>query len=106
MVAAPGFDRFLNYLGPFIIVYFANTLGFIYHVNKYKNLRIVIILALIIGPLYFKFTYYTSSVNGVLTNAIYKRYEAWLPYTSVLTRDEDFTSQRIDLHKGTMSKDR
>ncbi|MDR6968286.1 hypothetical protein J2X31_002303 [Flavobacterium arsenatis] len=103
LVAVPGFGRFINYFGPFLIVYFANTICFVMRSKRLVNVRMLLCSIFFFFPMYYKTVYYFSEIQGGFSGNVYKRYEGWLPYSSVFDKEED--DRRLDIHSGTLSRE-
>lgn len=85
-VAFSGFSRFVNYLTPFMIVYFAYTLNNIYISQKYKNVKRPFILVIFILAFIPKYLYYTADMSRFYPDT--RKYNLYHPYSSIISPEE------------------
>jgi len=87
-----GFSRFLNYLSPFMMIYFANFLHDFYNRKrfaKFKTGLLVVIVSLAITP---KILYYFEDTSDLVAGT--HKYNLWYPYSSVFN-EEDFRYREL-----------
>lgn len=96
IIGFSGFSRFVNYLTPFMIVYFANTLNWIYRyriIRPFKRLTVTCLLVIAFVP---KIIYYFNDTSSIVRGT--HRYNTYYPYDSVFDKEEN--QKREDLYYG------
>lgn len=82
-----GFSRFVNYVTPFMIVFFATTIN---EMNIYKKfeikLRRIFVIGLFIIIFIPKYLYYSADTSKYYHNTT--RFNRWYPYSSIFTKEE------------------
>lgn len=81
-----GFGRLINYFGLFMLVFFVNTLYMVMNVKKFNKARLLILSALLIGPIFYKFQYYNPDMSKYYKNTT--KFNLWYPYSSIFDKTE------------------
>lgn len=82
-----GFSRFVNYMTPFMIVYFATVTNEIYNNSRVsKDLRRIMVIALFIIVFIPKYIYYSTDTSRFYPNTT--KFNLWYPYSSVYSKKE------------------
>jgi len=86
-VAITGFGRVLNYLTPFMIVYFATFLNdFVKHAHFDRKVRPLFAILICFVAFYPKIVYYLTNTSHLVQNT--RKYNMYLPYTNMFTKEE------------------
>lgn len=101
-IAVSGFHRFLNYLAPFMMVYFADFLNSLYRNPKYRTIRTPVIFLIFLIAFYPKKSYYFQDTSHLAYNT--HKYNLWYPYTSIFNMEE--YPKREALFYGNFGKNR
>lgn len=99
-----GAGRFINYFGPFMLVYYVNTFYNLSNSKKYKSLTPILGSILLIIPFGYKSIYYSFSYDKHIKGA--KKIHMYYPYTDIVTKDDKIVSQRIKLAQILMSSEK
>lgn len=81
-----GAGRFINYFGPFMIVFFANSISIVAKVSRFKNVKILIISLMLLVTSLYKCQYYFNDTSRFYKNT--KKINLWYPYSSIFNREE------------------
>lgn len=98
-VAFSGFNRFINYMTPFMAVYFADLLNRIYQYHYYLQTRNAIISFVIALAFVPKLMYYFSDTSSIVYGT--HRYDMWYPYHTIFDKEENY--KREALYEGLFS---
>jgi hypothetical protein len=85
-IAYSGFGRFINYFGLFMLVFFVNTLYLVMHTRVFREIRLISIILLSFGPLYYKYQYYATDTSRYYKNTT--KFNLWYPYSNVFDKRE------------------
>lgn len=85
-ISYSGFGRLINYFGLFMLVFFVNTLYLVMNVNKFSKARLLMVFALLIGPIVYKFQYYNPDTSKYYKNT--KKFNLWYPYSDIFDKTE------------------
>jgi hypothetical protein len=96
-----GFNRFLNYLTPFMAVYFANSLNEIYRSAYFARAKRLAVFLLMVIAFIPKLNYYFLDTSNIVAGT--RRYNGWFPYSSVFNKEENHKRER--LYEGLTSAD-
>jgi len=99
-IAYSGFGRFINYFGLFMLVFFVNTMYLVMNVGVFKKMRLVLIFLLALGPLYYKYQYYSISYDYIIRET--NKFNMYYPYSSIFNK-EDYYRYRAIIHARSMS---
>ncbi|WP_092135054.1 EpsG family protein [Bizionia paragorgiae] len=99
-----GFLRFLNYLAPFMIVYFADLLNSIYKSYRFKHMKREVVILLIVITFIPKTIYYFEDTSRIVNGT--HRYNIWFPYSSIFTKEEYYYREIIFFERMDESYDR
>jgi hypothetical protein len=94
-----GFARFINYLTPFMAIYFANLLNWIYRNTYFSSLKRITVMALIVIAFLPKLNYYFTDTSNIVLGT--RQYDLWFPYNSVFFKEENY--KREELYYGYFS---
>jgi hypothetical protein len=94
-----GFNRFINYMTPFMTIYFADLLNKIYRNSYFFNTRKLLITFVIALAFVPKLLYYFSDTSSIVQGTY--RYDIWYPYHTVLDKEENY--KREALYEGLFS---
>lgn len=97
-LAFSGFSRFINYLTPFMFVYFAYSLNNIYCSQRYRQLRRFFVFIIFLIAFTPKFLYYTADKSRFYPETI--KFSLYYPYSSVLSKKE-YRFRRL-IYSGSM----
>lgn len=81
-----GFSRFINYLTPFMIVYFSYTIHNIYRLKKYQKIKRLTVIFIVFLVFYPKILYYTADTSRFYPET--KKYNLYYPYSSIFYPEE------------------
>ncbi|MFP7655879.1 EpsG family protein [Chryseobacterium proteolyticum] len=99
-IAYSGFGRFINYFGPFMLVFFVNTIYLVMNVKKFVGIRVVSVILLLIGPLLYKYQYYSISYDYIVKGST--KFNMYYPYSSIFNK-EDYYEYRLIIYTQSMS---
>jgi len=99
-IAYSGFGRFINYFGLFMLVFFVNTLYLVMHIRVFREVRLISIVLLSFGPLYYKYQYYTTSYDYIVSDT--NKFNMYYPYSSIFNK-EDYYKYRAKIYTRSMS---
>lgn len=99
-ISYSGFGRFINYFGLFMLVFFVNTLYMIMHIKVFRKVRLVFIIVLSCGPLYYKYQYYSISYDHIIRDTT--KFNMYYPYSSIFNK-EDYYKYRGIIYSRSMS---
>ena|SRR5690554_1125936 len=85
-VLFPGFSRFMNYMTPFMMIYFADLLNNIYISTKYRSISRLVVLAIFMVVFTPKYLYYSEDTNRFYPNTI--KFNLHYPYSSIFDKKE------------------
>jgi hypothetical protein len=100
-VGFSGFNRFLNYMTPFMAIYFADLLNKVYQNDYYLRTKKIIITVVIAIAFVPKLLYYFSDTSYIVQGT--RRYDIWYPYYSVFNKQENY--KRESLYEGLFISD-
>lgn len=92
-----GLGRFINYFGPFMVVFLANSFFIIVKFKKFKNMRLIMLFFFFIGPFMYKNTYYFKSTSKYYLDTY--KINIWYPYSSIFSKEE-YEFRRIIFEEG------
>ncbi|WP_031425085.1 EpsG family protein [Flavimarina sp. Hel_I_48] len=101
-VAVTGFGRFLNYLTPFMFVFFAEFLNRLYYHKRFSRLKRGLVFVIFIFAALPKFIYYTRDTSMLVADT--HRYNTWYPYSSIFEKKE-YYFREIMHQEGLKSQD-
>ncbi|MCJ7933013.1 MAG: EpsG family protein [Chryseobacterium sp.] len=81
-----GFGRLINYFGLFMLVFFVNTLYLVMHVKKFNKARFLMVFILTIGPLFYKYQFYSADTSKYYKNT--QKANLWYPYSDIFDKTE------------------
>lgn len=99
-IAYSGFGRFINYFGLFMLVFFVNTLYLVMHVKIFREVKLILIVLLSLGPLYYKYQYYVISYDYIVKDT--NKFNMYFPYSSIFNKDY-YYKYRGKIHTRSMS---
>lgn len=88
-----GFARFINYLTPFMAIYFAELLNRIYRYKHFSSFKRIAIAALIFITFLPKINYYFTDTSNIVLGT--RQYDLWFPYTSVFFKEENYRREEL-----------
>lgn len=94
-----GAGRFINYFGPFMMVFFVNTIYLLAFHKKFSQVKVFAICVLLVGPLLFKISYYRTSLDHIVNGA--NKYSMYAPYSSIFNKN-DYYEYREVLYRQSM----
>lgn len=100
-ISYSGFGRFINYFGPFMIVYLVNTIYLVNHLKKYRKIKYAYTLLLLLGPLLYKIQYYYISYDNIVKNST--KFNIYYPYSSIFDK-ENFYEKRLYIYTQSMNE--
>lgn len=92
-----GFGRLINYFGLFMIVFLVNTLYVVMNVKKFDRARLLIISMLIIGPVFYKYQFYSADTSKYYKDTI--KGNLWYPYSDIFNKTE-YSFRQIIFQEG------
>lgn len=98
-----GAGRFINYFGPFMLIFYVNTFYNLKNSKKYKSVSSLIIIALLIGPFTYKFLYYDFSYTKISKGA--KKIDMYYPYTNIFDKKPEEVNLRKSIAQKLMSSE-
>lgn len=101
-VAVSGFGRFINYLTPFMIIFFSDFLNELFRSRRYRPVRMPLLLFFITLSILPKFFYYARDTSDLAYDT--HRFNTWYPYSSIFEKEE-FPPREV-LHREGLRMDR
>ncbi|WP_346986130.1 EpsG family protein [Chryseobacterium sp. POE27] len=95
-----GFGRFINYLSPFMLVYFSNVVYLLWKLKKFNKVRSVLIIIILFLPIFHKSRYYLTDTSMYAKDT--RKYYLWFPYSSIFNK-EDYFKDRFKIYSGNMN---
>lgn len=92
-IVISGLGRFLNYLAPFVIVYYANTFYLLLKSKELIEIRLVLISLIILLPVNYKLDYYFRSTDYLVKGTY--AYNMWFPYSTVFDKEEKLDRETL-----------
>ncbi|HWD87883.1 MAG TPA: EpsG family protein [Mucilaginibacter sp.] len=92
-VSFAGFSRFLDYLLPFMAIYFANTLNEIYRNPVFALCKRMVVVFFMCAAFLPKIMYYFKDKSNIVRGT--KRYSIYYPYYSVFNKQEDYKREEL-----------
>ncbi|VDH17423.1 Uncharacterised protein [Algoriella xinjiangensis] len=92
-ISYSGFARFMNYFGPFMIVYLVNTIYLVNHINKFRKIKFLYSFILILIPIIYKTQYYMADTSQYYKNT--NKLNLWMPYSSIFNKEDVFQQREI-----------
>ncbi|MEX2336146.1 MAG: EpsG family protein [Fulvivirga sp.] len=92
-ISISGFARMLNYLTPFMIVFFADFLATIYRKKIFYNLSGQMVFLILIMSTIPKIRYYTADTSRFVSGT--HKYNLYHPYSSIFSKEEFPTREII-----------
>jgi hypothetical protein len=85
-ISISGFARMLNYLTPFMIVYFADFLNTVYKKKIFYNLSGQMVVLILLISTIPKIRYFTADTSRFVSGT--HKYNLYLPYSSIFSKEE------------------
>lgn len=92
-----GFGRFINYFIPFMMVGFSQFIYMLATYNRFRQVKVFLILLVLLPPFVYKFSYYNRSTSDLYPDT--KVLNRWYPYSSILTK-ESYYFRRVLYQEG------
>ncbi|MBS1532643.1 MAG: EpsG family protein [Bacteroidetes bacterium] len=92
-ISFAGFGRFLDYLVPFMAIYFANMLNEIYRNPKFALYRRIVVVFFILAAFLPKVMYYVKDKSNIVRGT--RRYSIYYPYYSVFDKQENYKREEL-----------
>ncbi|NQX55208.1 EpsG family protein [Pedobacter panaciterrae] len=86
VVSISGFARMLNYLTPFMIIYFADFLNTLYQRRTFSQLSGQVVFLILLVSTIPKIRYYSADTSKFYNGT--HRYNLYYPYTSIFNKEE------------------
>jgi hypothetical protein len=88
-----GFGRLLNYLTPFLAVYYVNSIKQISYDRNVRQIKWLLLLIVLGVPFCMKTMYYYQSTSNLVPNT--RKINLWYPYSTIMTKDEYLNREYI-----------
>lgn len=85
-ISYSGFSRFLNYLTPFMIIYFAEILNNVYNYKLYRKVRKLYVCIIFILALTPKLLYYTADTSELYPDTV--KFNLYYPYSTIFNKTD------------------
>lgn len=92
-----GFGRFINYFIPFMMVGFSQYIYMLASYKRYRQVKAVLILLVLIPPFAYKINYYVRSTDDLYAGTTV--FNRWYPYSSVFEK-ESYYFRRVLYQEG------
>lgn len=81
-----GFSRFLNYMTPFMMIYFADVLNNIYNYSHFRKLKRLLVVSLFIITATPKYLYHNADMSRFYPGTV--KFNLYYPYSSIFEKKE------------------
>jgi len=92
-ISFAGFGRFLDYLVPFMAVYFANMLNEVYRNPKFASCRRIVVVFFMFFAFLPKVMYYFKDKSNIVRGT--RRYSIYYPYHSIFDKQENYKREEL-----------